>query len=373
MLSKAVPILFVVAGLWASTGTQSAAAQNPSAQSPGAQTWGRNVAESAIPVTGIPSGVVDVQSANWGGLAADRAGDVWQWKSSTHPDAEQVEGVSNAVSLGEGDGPYKYAFGAAATTSGAVWTWGFDGSGQLCDGELARSKLGAAKVSGVSSGVEVSGGASHLEILTKNGTVEGCGDNNFGQLGTGSFSGSSTPVEVKGLSGITAISAGSSFTLALDSSGDVWAWGQNNFGQLGDGKTVNSDVPVEVPLPARATEIYAGGSEPENGQSVALLSNGTVWAWGNDSWGQLGNGTTETYSDTPVRVNVPSKVQFKYVSTAGSSSYALDASGNVWAWGSDKCGQLGDGRRSAYVLDPEQVAQNYAELSTVADTVTGIS
>jgi alpha-tubulin suppressor-like RCC1 family protein len=361
-LSKAVPILFVVAGLSAPWG----------AQNPTAQTWGRNVAESPIAVTGVPSGVVEVQAANWGGLAADRAGDVWEWKSSAHPDATQVEGVSNAVSLGEGDGPFKNAFGVAATASGAVWTWGYDGGGQLCDGEQSGDKLPAAKVSGITNGVEVSGGASHLEILTSVGTVEGCGDNNFGQLGTGSFSSSSTPVEVKGLSGITAISAGSSFTLALDSSGTVWAWGQDNFGQLGDGETVNSDVPVEVPLPAPATEIYAGGSEPENGQSIALLSNGTVWAWGNDSWGQLGNGTTESYSDTPVRVNVPSKVRFKYVTTAGSASYALDASGNVWAWGSDNCGQLGDGRRRAYVLDPEQVAQNYAGLSTVADTVTGI-
>jgi alpha-tubulin suppressor-like RCC1 family protein len=111
------------------------------------------------------------------------------------------------------------------------------------------------------------------------------GANQGGQLGDGATERSDVPVGVSGLSGVTAVSGGADFSLALLSDGTVMAWGENGFGELGDGSTEEkSDVPVAVSGLSEVTAIAAGGNH-----SLALLRNGTVVAWGEGSWGQLGN------------------------------------------------------------------------------------
>ena len=329
-------------------------------------TWGKNLSSTPMQVGGLPNSVVQVQAANWGGLAIDGSGNVWQWTSSNSPYATRINGPSGVISVGEG-GPY--VTGAAVTSSGTLWTWGADTSGQLCN-QTTEGVGPVAQVSGVTGAEEVTGGAAHMEFLLSDGVVEGCGNNALGQLGTGNFANSDIPVAVKGLTDVQQINAGSDYNLALDGNGNVWAWGNNSFGQLGNGNTVNSDVPLKVSLPGPAVQVYAGGSKPGNGQSMALLENGTVWAWGNDSWGQLGNDETETDSTSPVQVqNLGTDIVA--VATGGAASYALDGSGDVYAWGQDEFGQLGDNNSNGYVLVPEIVASGYAGLTATAATVVG--
>jgi alpha-tubulin suppressor-like RCC1 family protein len=180
------------------------------------------------------------------------------------------------------------------------------------------------------------------------------------------------------LNEIVAISSGNNYSVALDSSGNVWEWGYNNQGQLGDGSTTESEYAVEVSdanVAGQVSEVYAGGSMTTNGQVIALLDDGSVYAWGSDTCGQLGNEEgnceTQTYSTTPISVDVPSGVTFNYVASGGTSSFALDSNGNVWAWGDDSEGQLGDGSDTGYVLDPEEVASGWTYLSAVATHVVG--
>ena len=124
----------------------------------------------------------------------------------------------------------------------------------------------------------------------------GCNDS--GQLGNGTTTDSDVPVAVSGLGGVTAIAAGADHSLALLSDGTVMAWGYNGSGQLGNGTTTDSDVPVAVSgLSGTVTAIAGGGTH-----SLALLSDGTVMAWGRNGSGQLGNGTT-TDSHVPVAVS----------------------------------------------------------------------
>jgi alpha-tubulin suppressor-like RCC1 family protein len=341
-----------------------------------AYTWGMHVGDVPVMVEGLPpyEDVAAVQAADWGGLVITDAGDVYQWVGSSEPKAHLVQGPADAVSVGEGGAkPY----GAAVTSGGQLWTWGRDPSGNLCNGETTRKSLPPALVPGIQDAEEVTGGNLHLVFLTTQGTVFACGQNAFGDLGNGTIGGySDTPSEVEGLNDIVSVSGGDDYTLALDASGDVWAWGVNTFGQLGDGTKESSGLPVKVPLPAPATEVFAGGSVlpgsvgEDNGQSIALLANGEVWAWGNDKWGQLGNGKTELRSDTPVQVTVlPAGQTWTQVATGGSSSYALDTAGDVWAWGDDSEGQLGDGNRSPYVLEAEETQTGVSQISAVANTV----
>jgi alpha-tubulin suppressor-like RCC1 family protein len=164
------------------------------------------------------------------------------------------------------------------------------------------------------------------------------GENSLGQLGNGTTTNSDVPVAVSGLSGVTAVDAGGGVSLALLGDGTVMAWGGNELGTLGDGTTTNSDVPVKVSGLSGVTAISAGKGD----HSLALLSNGTVVAWGDNAYGQLGDGTT-TSSDVPVAVSGLSGVTA--ISAGALHSLALLANGTVMAWGLGANGQVGDGAR----------------------------
>src|SRR3989338_2173081 len=130
------------------------------------------------------------------------------------------------------------------------------------------------------------------------------------------------------------ISAGEYHSLALKSDGTVWAWGNNSDGQLGDRETINRRIPVEV---LGLKEVIAIAGESTN--SLVLKSDGTVWVWGNNSDGQLGDGTTKK-KYFPVQTQGLKDV----IAIAGGNSHgiALKSNGTVWTWGNNKNGQLGD-------------------------------
>jgi alpha-tubulin suppressor-like RCC1 family protein len=335
-------------------------------------TWGQGISDSPTQVTGLPADIVDVQAANWGGIAIDSSGNVWQWNASKEPSASEVVGPTDVVSIGEGNGAPN-PWGAAVTSSGVLWTWGYDGKGQLCNGKHTNNDLAPAPVSGLSGVTEVSGGQEHLTILA-GGSVWSCGTNDDGQLGNGTTTNSYVPVKVSSISNVTAISAGNVYSIALESSGEVWSWGENNLGQLGNGQTEPySDLPVEVLLPSGANEINAGGGTSKDGQSLALLANGQVWAWGSDSYGQLGNGKTSTSpSYTPIESTVLQGTNWSYVATGGTTSYGLDSTGKLWAWGNGKSGALGNGQSSGDALTPVLVMSGSTQISAVANTAVAL-
>jgi alpha-tubulin suppressor-like RCC1 family protein len=173
------------------------------------------------------------------------------------------------------------------------------------------------------------------------GLVAAWGDNASGELGNNSTMPSSSPIQVAGaagigsLSNVVAVAGGQSFTLALKGDGTVWAWGDNTYGELGNGTTTGSLVPVQVSGISGAVAIAAGA-----GHSLALKGDGTVWAWGNNASGQLGNGGT---TNTSVPVQVSSFSGAVAIAAGAQHSLALKGDGTVWAWGSNASGQLGNG------------------------------
>jgi alpha-tubulin suppressor-like RCC1 family protein len=326
-------------------------------------TWYGDQGQERAPETvgGLPTDISIVQAGNFGGLAVDSAGKVYQWDSSSDPTASQVAITASSHVVAVGEGAF---YGAGVLADGTVWTWGNDRYGELCNGKTSDQSLAPQRVKALKGIVAAFGGGNHLLLLASDGTVETCGHNSSGDLGDGKMSSgqsadSDVPVKVRNLRHVVAISAGQTNSMALDASGNVWSWGDNNFGQLGDGNTTNSDIPVEVQLPATASEIYAGGDDSMNGQQLALLTNGQVWMWGNDVWGQLGNGEKEPYSDTPVEVQgLPDNVV--YAITGGTESFALDSDGNVWGWGNYNG------------LTPAIVATGVTQISAVAEVFVAI-
>lgn len=221
-------------------------------------------------------------------------------------------------------------------------------------------------VEGLSKVVAIAAGNNFGLALLRNGTVEAWGGNEYGQLGDGSLEEEESPVQVKGLTGVTAIAAGGETGLALLSNGTVKAWGANYSGELGNGSFNNAEAPVSVRGVTGATAIAAGG---EN--SIALLGNGTLMAWGDDEYGQLGNeevaveGSGERESDLAVPVEGVSDATA--IAEGQRFGMALLSGGSVMAWGEDKSGQLGHGTTSREDEHPTQVS----DLSGVAQVAAG--
>jgi alpha-tubulin suppressor-like RCC1 family protein len=189
--------------------------------------------------------------------------------------------------------------------------------------------------------------ASPAAAAPVSGPALGWGDNSVGQLGVGSTSrGADIPLAVHLPDGVrvSAVAAGYLFSLALTSTGQVLAWGSNYYGQLGNGTQTDSTTPVPVSLP-QGTDVVGISAGIAHG--LALTSTGQVFAWGRNSEGQLGIGTTSSGGcqcvESPVLVPTASGTAFTRVSGGGEHSLALTSTGQVWAWGYNAGGELGTG------------------------------
>jgi alpha-tubulin suppressor-like RCC1 family protein len=273
-------------------------------------------------------------------------------------------------------GDYRVLGAVAAGTShtlalksdGAVWAWGSNGSSRLGDGS-STDRWSPVQVgttgNWLTNVAAISAGGSHSLAVKSDGTVWAWGYNLSGQIGDGSNVTRSTPVQVgttgSWLTGVVAVAAGASHSLALKSDGTVWAWGDNYLaGQLGDGTQTNRNVPVQVTGLTGVVGVAAHGNT-----SMALKSNGvstgTVWAWGSNGSGQLGDGTAGNYQSVPVQG------LSGVTATALGSPHALavKSDGTTWSWGTNGQGQLGDGTLTTR-LKPVQVMTSAGMTSVAA-------
>jgi alpha-tubulin suppressor-like RCC1 family protein len=230
----------------------------------------------------------------------------------------------------------------ALRAAGTVWTWGSNQHGQIGNGQsgTANNRPTPVQVTGLAGVEAVSGGHYHSMALLADGTVRAWGNNAQGQLGDGSTASRRTlPVTVSGLTGVTLLAGGRGHSMALLSNGTVRAWGYNGTGGLGDGTTTTRRTPVAVQNLTGVIGL-AGGRD----HSIAVRSDGTVWAWGDNAYGQVGDGT-KTHRTRPVQVRTAAANLTNVVAVAAGAhhSMALRADGTVWTWGRNYRAQLGDG------------------------------
>ena len=338
-------------------------------------------------VTGIQGKVVQIATSNSDSYALTSSGAVWAWGVDNYGELgngtardDSVSAVRvrfpkgvRIVSLPD---PMPFDGALAIDSTGHAWGWGLNVSGDLClptlSGLPASVEIRPARLP--LTDVTLATGARGHSLFYAGGTVYACGSGTDGALGNGSTANSSKPVPVAGLptgTRVTALTSSWNGSGALLASGAYYDWGYNAAGQLGDGGTgTNSDMPVQVKLPSAVRQVFQGGSGKTNGQTIAILADGSVWTWGANSSGQLGTGTT-TSSDVPVPVHVPAGVTFVTVNSGGYASYAIDSQGRLWAWGGNDYGQLGTGTSAPLTTTPVDVGTHLTQVSSTARNVAG--
>ncbi len=225
----------------------------------------------------------------------------------------------------------------ALRSNKTIWSWGFNGQGQLGDNSTTVRSSPVSIVGGIDNWLQISTGV-HSSAIREDGTLWTWGDNDNGQLGDGTTVDRSSPVSVVG--GFTnwcQISIGGNLTSAIRADGTLWAWGDNSSGQLGNGATVKRSSPVSV----------VGGFtdwchiRSSLYLSAAIRSNGTIWTWGKNDLGQLGDNST-TNRLSPVQV-VGGYTDWCDLAAGPTRMAAIRTNGTLWAWGCNISGSLGDG------------------------------
>ncbi len=315
--------------------------------------WGKGFGESEVPRQ--VSGFTDVisiaiggspEQPNWVALKSDGTVSILTPFYGEMTSPMPIAGLANVASIGAGG-----LFGVALKADGTVWSWGrsFSGSAVLGNEKPAGgNSLTPVIAKGLTNVIAIAVGNEHVLSLKSDGTVWGWGYNNEGELGDGTAQARSNPVQVSGIGSVSSIMSGLWSSFAMQKDGSVWAWGSNLNGEFADGIATSQSVPTKTSGISDVISIEAGGSSGlafelpgmySRSYSVALKKDGTVWAWGDNITGQLGDGTNNSHgSPGQVAISSVAAISAKELHVA-----AIKQDGSLWTWGANGYGQLGDG------------------------------
>lgn len=312
---------------------------------------GDNSTVSKSSPVAVAGAITDWVSAETGtGLRAN--GTIWAWGvnsggqigdntvvSKSSPVAV-IGGIVNWVSASTS------GFTLAIRSDGTMWGWGANGFGMIGDGTAAARSSPVSTVGGFTDWIQASAGNIHSLGVRANGTMWAWGSGGYGRLGANSVATRSSPVSVVGgfLDWIQA-SAGD-HSLGVRANGTLWSWGRNNYGKLGDNNGVVGSRSSPVSVVGGFTDWVSASAAISH--SLGIRANGTLWAWGSNSNGKLGDNVNGGVLSRSSPVSVIGGFT-DWVSVTSSMnvlsghSVGLRANGTLWAWGSNNYGKLGDG------------------------------
>jgi len=308
------------------------------------------------------------------GLMAD--GTIWTWGSNNYGEVGDGTTIDRHFPMQIGvDQEWVRVTGGKEHTAGlmadgSLWAWGWNTHGQLGD-STTIDRSSPVQIGTDQDWTQVSGGAWYTVALKNDGTVWTWGWNRYGQLGDGTMTDRPSPVQIGSDQDWVQVAAGNDHTLGLKTNGTLWAWGWNRYGQLGDS---HGDRNYPVIVGTLGTEQQWIQAAAGNNHTIALKADGTLWAWGWNLKGQVGNGKTNFAQHRPELIGTGR--DWTQVAAGNEHSLALKANGSLWAWGSNEFGQLGDGttidRHSPAMVGTDQdwihvVAGNEHSIARKAD------
>jgi alpha-tubulin suppressor-like RCC1 family protein len=336
-------------------------AKTGSLWSAGYDSWGTLGDAPALPTNGKSSPVqTSTGGTNWKQVAfsgyADSAaiktdGTLWCWGQNAWGQAGNntengnvaTNGITTPVQTIAGGTNWKqldcgYGHNTAVKTDGTLWVWGYNDSGQLGDNTIANKSSPVQTIAGGNNWKQVSAGAHHTAAIKTDGTLWVWGTNGEGELGDNTVVSKSSPVQtIAGGNNWKQVSATNAYSCgAIKTDGTLWVWGYNGYGQLGDNTIANKSSPVQT---------IAGGTNWKQvaisqKACAAIKTDGTLWVWGDNSYGQLGNNTIVKKS-SPVQT-ISGGTNWKQISVNTNNMAAIKTDGTLWVWGDNSYGQLGN-------------------------------
>jgi alpha-tubulin suppressor-like RCC1 family protein len=222
---------------------------------------------------------------------------------------------------------------AAIKTDGTLWTWGYNNEGQLGDNTTTSKSSPVQTVAGGKNWKEVSAGLTTTAAIKTDGTLWLWGRNIVGNLGDNTITAKSSPVQtIAGGTNWKQVACGVDSVAAIKTDGTLWLWGGNIDGQLGDGTVLSRSSPVQtIAGGTNWKQVACGFTTAVENHTAAIKTDGTLWLWGGNSEGQLGDGTT-TNRSSPVQTS-SGGTTWKQVSVNRFSSFAIKTDGTIWYWG----------------------------------------
>lgn len=285
-----------------------------------------------------------VTAGKWHTVAVKTDGTLWVWGSNsygqlgdatytTRPTPTQVGTATNWRTVSAGD-----LHTIALKADGTLWAWGSNGYGQFGDG-TTTDKNTPSQVSAATNWSAIFAGRSRTFALKTDGTLWAWGANWYGKLGDGTGIDRKVPTQIGTATNWRSIAVGDDYTMALKTDGTLWAWGFNGYdGHLGDGTQTDRSAPIQIGTATNWSAVSAGTNH-----TMGVKTDGTLWAWGTGSYGQHGDGTGgfDIYR-TPTKIGTATNWRAT-ASGVYHLSLQIQTDGSLWAWGNNEYSQLGDG------------------------------